>query len=298
MNDRAKKVRFLDVYPEYGRYESAQFAVLPIPYEGTVSYGKGTAAGPEAIIQASSQVELYDEELCGEYYQAGVFLADTVDCRRAGPEDVQRRIHSASQKLLGDGKFVLALGGEHSVSEALVEAAARCWQGLSVLHMDAHADLRDSYQGSTHSHACVMRRIGELSLPTVSVGVRSYSAEESELLSGSPGRIISARQIAKSRGDPQAGEQWMDLVAEGLSELVYVTVDIDVFDPGEAPGTGTPEPGGLNWYEVTGLLRQVARAKKIVSADIVEVIPGVSGGITEFLAARLAYKIMAYSQQS
>jgi agmatinase len=145
-----------------------------------------------------------------------------------------------------------------------------------------------------------MRRISELSVPTVSVGIRSYSLEESEFLnsSGNPqGRMITAREIAKARNDGSAGEQWMHRVLAGLSEKVYVSVDIDVFDPGQAPGTGTPEPGGLDWYEVTGLLRRVSQNKQIVSADIVEVVPKVAGEVSEFLAARLAYKIIAYCQQ-
>lgn len=298
MTDQPQQLNFLDLDSQYCRPGSSRFAVLPIPYEGTVSYGKGTAAAPEAIIRASTQVELYDEELGGEYYQQGIFSAEAVDCRDAEGEEVQRRIQAAAEKFLADDKFVLALGGEHSISGALVKAAAQRWPDLSVLQLDAHADLRDSYQSSKLSHACVMRRIRELSLPTVAVGIRSYSAEEKPLLEDSAHSVITARQIAESRLDNSARQQWMDSVLSGLSDSVYVTVDIDAFDPSQAPGTGTPEPGGLDFYEVTNLLRHVAQAKKIISADIVEVIPNPSAPITEFLAARLAYKIIAYNSQA
>ena len=297
MIDQPKQVNFLDLDAQYCRPESSRFALLPIPYEGTVSYGKGTAAAPEAIIRASTQVELYDEELGGEYYQQGIFSTQAVDCREAKGEEVQHRIQNAAEKLLTAGKFALGLGGEHSVTAALVKAAAQHWPGLSVLQLDAHADLRDTYQSGKYSHACVMRRIRELSLPTVAVGIRSYCAEEKPLLADSSHPVITARQIAESRLDQTARQQWMDSVISGLSDSVYVTVDIDAFDPSQAPGTGTPEPGGLDFYEVTDLLRQVSRSRKIVSADIVEVIPRPYEKVTEFLAARLAYKIIAYSQQ-
>ena len=295
MSSDATKVRFLDLEPEYSQYNRSRFVVLPVPYEGTVSYGQGTAKGPAAIIEASTQVELFDEELQGEFFQAGVFNAEAVDCQVNSPEELQRRIEQTTGEFLEDDKFVLALGGEHSISAGLVQAAVNHWPNLSVLHLDAHADLRDSYQQSKYSHACVMRRINELSVPTVSVGIRSYSLEESKIINSE--RTITAKNIAQARNDRLAAEKWMERVLAGLSEKVYVSVDIDVFDPSQAPGTGTPEPGGLDWYEVTGLLRKVSQNRQIVSADIVEVIPKMAGEITEFLAARLAYKIIAYCQQ-
>ena len=295
MNCDSSKGRFLDLEPEYSRNESSRFVVLPIPYERTVSYGRGTSKAPEAIIEASTQVDLYDEELQGEFFQAGVFNAEAVDCRAGGPEDIQDRIEKRCGEFLKDGKFVLALGGEHSISAGLVKAAVKQWPGLSVLHFDAHADMRDSYQQSKYSHACVMRRISELGIPTVSVGIRSYSLEESRVINAE--RIITATQVAQARGNRSEVSAWMKRALDGLSDKVYVSVDIDALDPAQAPGTGTPEPGGLDWYEVTGLIRQVGKNKEIVSADIVEVVPKVCDEITEFLAARLAYKIIAYCQQ-
>ena len=295
MNSDTAKLRFLDLESKYSQYDSSRFVVLPVPYERTVSYGKGTAKAPAAIIEASTQVELFDEELQGEFFQAGVFNAEAIDCSAVSPEDVQKQIEKSSSKFLKEGKFVLALGGEHSISAGLAKAAVNNWPNLSVLHLDAHADMRDSYQQSKYSHACVMRRVSDMSVPTVSVGVRSYSLEESELIK--PERIITAREVAGARGNHLAESEWAKRVVAGLSEKVYVSVDIDVFDPSQAPGTGTPEPGGLDWYEVTRLLREVSQNRQIVSADIVEVIPKMAGEITEFLAARLAYKIIAYCQQ-
>ncbi len=296
MNSLPAEVSFLDIGPKFSRYQSSRFAILPIPYEGTATYSSGTAGGPAAIIQASTQVELFDEELQGEFFQVGLFTAEPVDCQSLIPEQVQQQIYCAAAKCQTDGKFVLGLGGEHSVSVAMIKAAAERWPNLSVLHLDAHADLRDTYQQSKYSHACVLRRLWEMSLPTVSVGIRSYSLEESRVLDNSAHSLITARQIAQARSDRSAQERWIDKVLASLSDTVYVTVDIDVFDPGQAPGAGTPEPGGLDWYEVTALLRRVAQTKQVVSADIVEVIPKIAGEVTEFLAAKLAYKIIAYCQ--
>lgn len=293
MKTNQPKVNFLDLDPQFSSYQSSHFVVLPLPYQGTVSYQTGTASGPAAIIQASTQVELFDEELLSEFFQTGVFTADPVDCQTLSPEQTQEQIYSAAAKLITDDKFILALGGEHSVSIALIKAAAQRWPNLSVLHLDAHADLRDTYQQSKFSHACVVRRLRDMSLPTTSVGIRSYSLPESSLLDKS---TITARQIAQARPDSSAQTRWIDQVLASLSDTVYLTVDIDAFDPAQAPGTGTPEPGGLDWYEVTALLRRVAQTKQIVSADIVEVIPQIAGEVTEFLAARLAYKIIAYCQ--
>lgn len=293
MKTNQPKVNFLDLDPQFSSYQSSHFVVLPLPYQGTVSYQTGTASGPAAIIQASTQVELFDEELLSEFFQTGVFTADPVDCQALSPEQTQEQIYSAAAKLITDDKFILALGGEHSVSIALIKAAAQRWPNLSVLHLDAHADLRDTYQQSKFSHACVVRRLRDMSLPTTSVGIRSYSLPESSLLDKS---TITARQIAQARPDSSAQTRWIDQVLASLSDTVYLTVDIDAFDPAQAPGTGTPEPGGLDWYEVTALLRRVAQTKQIVSADIVEVIPQIAGEVTEFLAARLAYKIIAYCQ--
>lgn len=266
-------------------YKSAKFAVLPIPYDATTSFAVGTREGPRCIITASQQVELYDEELGRECIAAGCATLDAVQPDVRGPKEQLDRIFKAAKKPIADGKFLISLGGEHSISSALVKAVMTRHKKLSVLQIDAHADLRDSYQGSPWSHACVMRRIHELGADAVAVGIRNYSAGEARFIKQAGKKIVSARQCRESK-------TWIDEVVAALGPEVYVTIDIDGFDPAYAPGTGTPEPGGLDWYQVADLLSAVARARKIVSADVVEVRPLPPGHVTEFLAAKLIYRLM------
>lgn len=275
---------FLGLSGKASAYESARFVVLPIPYDATTSYGVGTREGPRAIISASQQVELYDADLGRESHRAGVHTLDPLEPDARGPAEMLERIYQAALKPVRDGKFLLALGGEHSVSSALVRAVRRRHRKLSVLQIDAHADLRDSYQGSPFSHAAVMRRIYDLGTPAVGVGIRSYSREEARFVRDTRLPLLSARECQ--------APGWIERVLSHLSDEVYVTIDIDGFDPAYAPGTGTPEPGGLDWFQVTDLLAAVARHKRVVSADLVEVRPLPPAGVTEFLAARLAYRLI------
>ncbi len=282
------RANFLDLPPELSDPATARYAVLPIPFEQTVTYQRGTAGGPMAVIEASAQVEWFDEELLEEFVSPGIATYPVV--HPAPSVDGQgERILDAAGRLVSAGKFLLALGGEHSITPALVKAVAAERGGLSVLQIDAHADLRDSYQGSPHSHACVMRRVLELTDRVSQVGIRSYSREEHEFLRATGRRLVTPPLIAADPG-------WIDTVLEELGEQVYVTVDIDGLDPSIAPGTGTPEPGGLTWAQVTRLLRRVCEARTVVAADITEVRPLDGNCVTEFLAARLAYKIIAYTQ--
>lgn len=277
---------FLGLPPELSGYPTAKAAVLPIPYDATTSFNVGTRDGPRAIITASQQVELYDEELGRETYRkVPVATLDPLEADVSGPEAMVRGVEAAARKVVKDGKFLLALGGEHGISSGLVRAVRGRYRDLSVLQIDAHADLRDSYQGSPYSHACVMRRIHEAKVDAVGVGIRNYSAAEARFIREAGKRIVSARTCRE-------GRDWIGQVVAGLSDHVYVTIDIDGFDPAFAPGTGTPEPGGLDWYQVTDLLAAVARAKRIVSADIVEVRPLAGNPVTEFLAAKLAYRLL------
>jgi agmatinase len=281
---------FLDLPADFIRYPQARYAVLPVPYEGTVSYMAGTAGAPQAILDASTHVELFDEELGGEFYQAGVTTLPVV-LPAPGPEDQLRRVREAAGKPVADGKFLLTLGGEHSITTPLVELCMQRYGELSVLQIDAHADLRDSYRGSSFSHGAVMRRVLDLTGSLCQVGIRSYSKEEFEQCPEQVRQFVTPQVIAS---DPQ----WIDRVIERLRPNVYVTIDIDGFDPAYAPGTGTPEPGGLDWMQVTGLLRKVCAKRQVVSADIVEVRPIPPSHITEYLAARLAYKMIAYTQRA
>ena len=276
---------FLALNAREANYKTARFALLPIPYDATASFGVGARAGPRAIITASQQVEDYDEELGRESYRAGIATLAPLEPDARGPQAMTERIYKVARRIVRDGKFLIGLGGEHSISAALVRAVHMRHKQLSVLQIDAHADLRDTYQGSPFSHACVMRRIHDLGVGVVGVGIRSYSAEEARFIRSAGKRMFSARMCHESDG-------WIDEVVAALGPTIYVTIDIDGFDPAYAPGTGTPEPGGLNWYQVTDLLAAVARARRIVAADVVEVRPLPPSTVTEYLAARLVYRLI------
>lgn len=278
---------FLELEPKYSAYERARFAVLPVPYDSTASYQAGTRHGPRAIISASQHVEDFDEELEKECYRCGIATLDAVEPNMAGPEAMQNDVFKAARRVVRDGKFLFALGGEHSISAALVRAVRTRYKKLSVLQIDAHADLRESFHGSPYSHACVMRHIVDLGVSIVPLGIRSLTAAEHRFMKSRGINPITARQCLLD-------DDWVDRALDALGEHVYVTIDIDAFDPAYAPGTGTPEPGGLDWYQVTALLRLVAAEKTVVGADIVEVSPIPGQVVTEFLAARLAYKLMCY----
>jgi agmatinase len=280
---------FLGLPARYCDYARSRFAVLPIPYDSTTSFQAGTRNGPAAIIAASQQVELFDEELEAEGYRAGVATLDPIMPNMAGPKAMHDDIFAVAKRVVRDGKVLIGLGGEHSVSSGLVQAAMTRHKKLSVLQIDAHLDLRSSWEGSSHSHACVMRRILDLRATIVPVGIRNVSLEEHRFIRSKRIEVVTARQC-------HMDDDWVDRVLNALGEKVYVTIDIDGFDPSFAPGTGTPEPGGLDWYQVIGLLRLVAAEKTIVGADIVEVMPIPGQAVTEFLAARLAYKLVCYAQ--
>ncbi len=279
---------FLDLPAEHCDPAASHYAVLPIPYEATVTYGRGAAQAPAAILAASAQVEWYDEELRGEFVSAGIVTLGPIEPAGA-PEATADAIREVAEEAMGDGKLLLGLGGEHSVTVPLVQAAAKCFGEISVLQLDAHADLRDSYQGTKLSHACIMRRVLEVTDRIAQVGTRSFSAEEVDACPERARRFITPAMVAD---DPD----WIDRALALLGEAVYVTIDVDAFDPSEAPGVGTPEPGGLHWREVTALLRRVCTERRVVAADIVEVRPIPPSLVTEYLAARLACKIIAYTQ--
>ncbi len=280
---------FLGLDPSLCDYESARFAILPIPYDATASYAAGARDGPRAVITASQQVEWYDEQIGRESCRAGIATLNALEPDARGPGKMHERIFETAADVVRDDKFLFGLGGEHSVTSALVRAVKAKYDKLSVLQIDAHADLRDSYQGSAYSHASVMRRIHEMEINAVGVGIRSYSSEEARFIESAAKRIVSARTCHET-------DDWIAGVVDALSDDVYVTIDIDGFDPACAPGTGTPEPGGLDWFQVTDLLAAVARSRRIVAADCVEVRPLPPGNVTEFLAARLIYRLIGLVQ--
>jgi agmatinase len=276
---------FLGLDGRAADYDAAQFAVLPIPYDATTSYGVGSRNGPRAILTASQQVELYDSDLRRDVSGAGVATLDPLEPDARGPEAMHEAVFAAARRVVRDGKFMLGLGGEHSVTSGLVRAVHGKHRNLSVLQIDAHADLRDTYQGSPYSHACVMRRVHDLNVPAVGVGIRNISKPEARFVREHAKPIFTARTCRDSDG-------WITDVLAHLTDNVYITIDIDGFDPAFAPGTGTPEPGGLDWYQVVDLLDAVAAERRIVAADVVEVRPIPPSNVTEFLAARLAYRLI------
>ncbi len=280
---------FLGLEEKYSRYRDAQFVVLPVPYDSTTSHLSGTRSGPAAVIAASQQLEWFDEELLAECYKNGIATLDAVEPNLAGPEAMHEDLYKLARRLVRDGKFLFGLGGEHGISSALVRAVMTRHKKLSVLQIDAHCDLRECYQGTRYSHAAVMRRVIDLGASLVPVGIRAVSPEDHRYMKRARIRPITAR-------DCHMDDEWVDRALNTLGDTVYVTIDIDGFDPACAPGTGTPEPGGLDWYQVTALLRLVTAEKNVVGADIVEVMPIPGQVVTEFLAARLAYKLMGYVQ--
>ena len=280
---------FLALDENDSRYRSARFAVLPIPYDCTTSFLSGSRNGPAAIIAASPHIECFDEELEQEFVSAGIATLDALSPNVAGPEAMQADILKAARRVVRDGKFLISFGGDHSITPALVRAVMSKHKRLCVLQIDAHCDLRNRYHGSQYSHACAMRRIVELDVSIMPVGIRAMADEERRFMERKRIRPITARECMEDDG-------WIDRAIDGLSDVVYVTIDIDGFDPSCAPGTGIPEPGGLDWFQVTKLLRRVAKQRTIVAADIVEVMPIPGQVVTEFLAARLACKLMAYVQ--
>jgi agmatinase len=249
----------------------------------------GSRHGPAAVITASQHLEWFDEELEAECYQCGIATLDPIEPNLAGPEAMHEDLFKAARRIIRDGKFLLSLGGDHSISAGLVRAAKAKYRNLCVLQIDAHSDLRNRYYGSRYCHACVMRRIVELGVPIVPVGVRAVAPEDHRFMRRQRIEPITSR-------DCHMDDDWIDRALNALGDTVYVTIDIDAFDPAYAPGVGTPEPGGLDWFQVTALLRLVAAEKTVVAADIVEVMPIHGQVVTEFLAARLAYKLMAYVQ--
>jgi agmatinase len=267
-------------------FERARAVVLPVPYEGTVSYGGGTALGPAAILRASTQVELYDEQLAIEPYRAGIFTDPLLDVRERSTEDVVRRVRRRVGELMDDGKWVVMLGGEHSITPGAVAAAAERREGLQVVQLDAHADLRQTYEGSALSHACAMARCVEIA-PVHAVGIRNYSIDEAEWIRrGIPGyRIV--------HGWEMEGEGWIERVIEPLvGRSVYLTFDLDYFDPSIVPATGTPEPGGGTWWPTLRLLDRLFVAADVVAADVVELAPIEGLHHADFTAARLVHKLI------
>jgi len=269
-------MKFLDIPQKSYDYDRSKFVVIPCPHEATTSYGRGTKNGPAAILRASQAVELFDEELGYEpFRKAGIATNKPL---------AVSRLPSAVSQVLKENKIPIILGGEHSLTPYAVKACAAKYPDLSVLQLDAHADLRDTFQGKKESHACALRRVLEI-CPAVQVGIRSLSAEEWEWAkkTGQDKKIHFATKL-----------EIVDKIEDQLSRHVYITLDVDVFDPSVVRATGTPEPGGMFWPEVLDVLRGVCAAKKVIGFDVVELSPRRDDHASDFTIAKLIYKLAGY----
>jgi agmatinase len=267
-------------------FEHARVVILPIPLDRTTSYVPGTRNGPHEILVASSHMELWDEETQTDVHSIGIFTLPEMEFPFASMDEVVREIRRVTAEIVNRDKFVFILGGEHSITPAAVAAVAAKFPGLSVLQIDAHADLRESFMGTPHNHACAMRRTLEFAR-TTQVGIRSLSPEEA---AAAPTLATEIFYDFNMRADAD----WIDRVVDSLSEHVYITIDVDGLDPAIMPATGTPEPGGLSWYETLALLRRVIERRTVVGCDVVELSPMPGHVAPNFLCAKLVYKILSY----
>ncbi|MGD9108905.1 MAG: agmatinase [Gammaproteobacteria bacterium] len=270
---------------EYVQYDDAKIVILPIPFDETASWLKGAAKGPEAILESSQQVELYDIETNSEIYKQGIFSARSLKVKTS--EALIKKSYDQAKKFLADNKFLVTIGGEHSVSIGPLRAHVEKYPNISILHFDAHADFRDEYEDNKYNHACVMARAQEFTRNIVSVGIRSMDITEKNMLDEK--RLFLADDIFA------LNEKWIEKVIEQLNDKVYISFDVDVFEIGLMPSTGTPEPGGLTWYQVINCLKKVSQECQIVGFDLVELAPNPYNKAPDFLCAKLLYKILSYS---
>lgn len=277
---------------KFSGFENSSVVIFPVSYEGTVSYGTGTGNGAMAILDASRNMELYEEETDAEVYKIGIHTTEVFKSLPT-PEKMMEGVYQKSKELISSGKFICMLGGEHSVSSPVIRAHSEKYHNMSVLQIDAHADLRDKYDGTPFSPASVMARVvKDMRIPSVQVGIRSISAEEARSLDDDlPTKIFWAKDIV-------GRTEWIDEAINSLTDNVYLTIDINGLDPSLVSTTGTPEPGGLGWYETLTLIRKTAEKKRIVGMDLVEFTKTGNSEAPAFLCAKLVYKSLSYIFQS
>ncbi|WP_194767362.1 agmatinase [Tamlana sp. I1] len=268
---------------EFGKLETAKIVLIPVPYDGTSTWQKGADKGPDAFLNASENMELYDIETGTEVYQQGVFLANAVT-ENSSPEAMVEAVHQATKKYIKKNKFVTIFGGEHSISIGTIRAFNEMYPSLTVLHIDAHADLRKEYDGTTCNHACAVYEASQTT-NLIQVGIRSMDVMEKTVMDEE--KTYFAHEMA-------VDDTWMDSAIDQMTDNVFITFDLDAFDPSIMPSTGTPEPGGLLWYETLDFLKQVFAEKNVVGFDIVELCPNKKEKSSDFLAAKLYYKMLSY----
>ena len=272
---------------KYAKLEHAKIVLIPVPYDGTSTWQKGADKGPKAFLEASENMELYDIETDSEVYKQGVYLTDAVT-ENTSPESMVNAVHEVTKKYIKRNKFVTVFGGEHSVSIGTIRAFNEMFPNLTVLHIDAHADLRKSYDGSSCNHACAVYEASQ-NTNLIQVGIRSMDVKEKSIMN------LEKTYFAH---DMAIDTSWTDSAIDQMTENVYITFDLDAFDPTILPSTGTPEPGGLLWYETLDFLKQVFTEKNVVGFDIVELCPNKSEKSSDFLAAKLYYKMLSYKFQN
>jgi agmatinase len=277
--------KFLDEEYSCHTIEDAAVIILPIPYEFSTSYGKGTVDGPNAILQASPYLEFYDEELDFEPWQAGIYTADPLSVMEQKPERAMNTIKDTTLTLLDLNKFIVSLGGEHSISYGIYSAFHTKYDDLCILQLDAHSDLRDEYMGSKYNHACVMRRIWEMNNNIIQVGIRAQCIEERQ--------FILQHQIKTYYASNLHESGFTQEIINQLTNNIYLTIDVDFFDPSILPSTGTPEPGGFQWYETIEFIKKIFSQKNVVGVDIVELSPQKNLIHPDFTIAKLVYKLIA-----
>ncbi len=282
---------FAGIPDNYAAYENSRFVLIPAGYDRTTSYGSGARRGPQAILDASRHMELFDEETKTNTYEEGIFLCSEIESSAEGPDKFIERVEHISRQVLDDSKIPIVLGGEHTVSLGNIRACKERSEKLTVVQIDAHADLRDQFGGSAYSHACVMRRAVDLGCHLVQVGIRSMSDEEFNWVESNDDicRMYYARDVKSN-----LNVNWVQDIVSPIDTPVYLTIDLDGLDPSIMPSTGTPEPGGLSWYEVLELLRELCRLTNIIGFDVVELAPIASIHAPDFLVARLLYRLMGY----
>jgi len=268
---------------KYAALETSKIVLIPVPYDGTSTFQKGADKGPEAFLHASENMELYDIETESEVYKQGIYVTDHVT-ENSSPEAVVEAVHKVTKEHIIKNKFVTIFGGEHSISIGTIRAFDECFDDLTVLHIDAHADLRKEYEGSTCNHACAVYEASQTT-NLIQVGIRSMDEAETRILDKE--KTWFAHDMAKD-------EYWIDSVIEVLGDNVFITFDLDALDPSIMPSTGTPEPGGLFWYETLDFLKQVFAERNVVGFDIVELCPKEDEKSSDFLAAKLYYKMLSY----
>ncbi|NRB58685.1 MAG: agmatinase [Winogradskyella sp.] len=278
-----KSNTYAGIPEEFAKLETSRVVLIPVPYDGTSTWQKGADKGPDAFLEASENMELYDIETDSKVYKRGVYLADAV-VENSSPEAMVEAVERVTKKYIDQNKFVTILGGEHSISIGTIRAFNDAFEDLTVLQIDAHADLRSSYEGSTCNHACAVYEASKTT-NLIQVGIRSMDVSEKEQMD--MGKTYFAHRIENDK-------RWMDSAIDQMTDHVFITLDLDAFDPSILPSTGTPEPGGLLWYETLEFLRKVFERKHVVGFDIVELCPNPNDKSSDFLAAKLYYKMLSY----